>query len=346
VKPLKFVRFAALLSLPATVVLAVVVLAQQPASPGKPSDVKLSGPYAHDNLTIFLVHGEDHLKGRTFLTLPEALQQKKFVIHETQSVNQLTMENLSPTEEVLILSGDILKGGQQDRIAQFDILVPPKSGKLPLQAFCVELTAARWMRKLEGKDKTFEGSPFNSVSNSVRLATRYQMNQSEVWKQVAEIQKQLSEKAGKSVKDKESDSSLALSLKIKEVREATERYTTKLKDIFQGKQDVIGYVFAINGKVIAADIYGSPVLFRKVWPRLLDANGIEAFAERPKDGMYDKATAADVRAFFDEAAKGKASTRDVGKGVRQITNDSKRNVQFETQDLKSGTTLRKNILAH
>src|SRR5262249_5143020 len=156
-----------------------------------------------------------------------------------------------------------------DRIAQFDFLVPPKSGKLPLQAFCVEHTASRWMRKLEGKDKTFEYSPGLSANNGIRLATRYEMNQSNVWKTVREIQGQLSEKAGKSVKDKESDSSLALSLKVKEVREATEKYTTKLKDIFQGKQDVIGYVFAINGKVVAADIYGSPTLFRKVWPRLL-----------------------------------------------------------------------------
>jgi hypothetical protein len=347
VKPSKSVRFAVLLSLPVAVVLAVVVMAQQTAAPQrKPTDVKLSGPYTHDNLTIFLVHGEDRFKGRTFLTLPEALEQKKFVIHETQSVNQLTMENLSPTEEVLILSGDILKGGQQDRIAQFDLLVPPKSGKLPLAAFCVEHTASRWMRELKGKDKTFEGSPAQVASNSIRLANRYKMSQSSVWKDVAGIQRQLSEKAGRSVQDKESDSSLALSLKVKEVREAMERYTTKLKDIFKDKEDVIGYAFAINGKVVAADIYGSPALFRKVWPRLLDANGIEAFAERPADGLYDRATALDVRAFLEEAAKGKASVQDVGKGVRQITNDAKRNVQFETQDLKSGAPLRTNILAH
>jgi hypothetical protein len=171
------------------------------------------------------------------------------------------------------------------------------------------------------------------------------MNQSEVWKSVREIQAQLSDKAGKSVKDKESDSSLALSLKAKEVREATAKYTAKLKDIVQGKEDVIGYIFAINGKVMAADIYGSPTLFRKVWLRLLDANGIEAFAERPKDGMYEQTTVAAVRAFLDEAAKGKASTQDVGKGVRQITNEAKRNVQFETQDMKGGILLRRNILA-
>src|SRR5262245_23637496 len=84
----------------------------------------LSGPQTHDNLTVFLVHGPDELKGRKFLMLADALAQKKFVIHETQKVNDLTMENLSDTE-VIILSGDILKGGQQDRIAQYDQVVPP-----------------------------------------------------------------------------------------------------------------------------------------------------------------------------------------------------------------------------
>ena len=46
---------------------------------------------------------------------------------------------------------------------------------------------------------------------------------------------------------------------------------------------MIGYVFAINGKVNSADIYGSNVLFKKLWPKLLKANAIEAIAELQKD---------------------------------------------------------------
>src|SRR5439155_20034837 len=85
---------------------------------GKVTVPKISGPFHHDNLTICLIHGEDRLKGQKFLMLAEALEQKKFVIYETQKVTDLTMENLSD-HEVVILSGDILKGGQQDRIAQY-----------------------------------------------------------------------------------------------------------------------------------------------------------------------------------------------------------------------------------
>src|SRR5262245_19304570 len=46
------------------------------------SDYRLSGPYTHDNLTVFLVHGPETLDGKSFLTLREALAQGKAVVHE------------------------------------------------------------------------------------------------------------------------------------------------------------------------------------------------------------------------------------------------------------------------
>src|SRR5215472_5168028 len=54
---------------------------------------RLSGPYTHDNLTIFLIHGADQLKGKNILTLDEALEQKKVIVHETKQVNELAVEN-------------------------------------------------------------------------------------------------------------------------------------------------------------------------------------------------------------------------------------------------------------
>src|SRR5262249_6010520 len=127
----------------------------QPADAGKPLQCRITGPFTHQNLSIFLLHGPDQIQLQKFWTVPEALEQKLFVIHETQSVNQLQMENLSPDAPVIILAGDILKGGQQDRIAQADHIVPPKSGKLPLPAYCVERTAPRWMTQLTGENSTF-----------------------------------------------------------------------------------------------------------------------------------------------------------------------------------------------
>jgi hypothetical protein len=329
---------------------AVLALAQQAAAPAKApearlGDYRLTGPYTHANLTLFLVHGTDRLAGKTFLTLPEALEQKKFVINETQQVNRLTMENLSD-QEVFILSGDILKGGQQDRIAQFDLIVPPKSGKMPLAAFCVEHTAARWMRPLQFEDRKFAGSPGQVATNSIRLANRLHMNQGIVWQDVAKAQKQLSENVKAEVKAKESDSSLALSLQVKEVQSAADSYIKQLQPIMNGKSDVIGYAFAINGKVVAVDVYGSGALFQKVWPRLLQANAIEAVAEQQKDKKFETPQAAAVKTFLEDAEKGKTASRDLAKGLRQTTCESARNVLFETRvEGKKDGVIRQNYLA-
>src|SRR5687768_8472733 len=67
---------------------------------GKPAqiqagDYRLSGPYTHNNLTIFLVHGKNMFEGKTFLTLQEAMVQKKVVVYETKSVNELAIQNIS-----------------------------------------------------------------------------------------------------------------------------------------------------------------------------------------------------------------------------------------------------------
>src|SRR5688572_6978518 len=58
-------------------------------------DYRLSGPFTHRNLTIFLVHGKNVIKGKSFLTLQEALVQRKVVVYETKSVNQLSIQNFS-----------------------------------------------------------------------------------------------------------------------------------------------------------------------------------------------------------------------------------------------------------
>ncbi|PYS53636.1 MAG: hypothetical protein DMF76_27890, partial [Acidobacteria bacterium] len=111
------------------------------------------------NLTVFLIHGQDKIKGQTFLTLQEALVQKKVIVRETREVNQLSIENVS-REEVYVQSGDIVKGGQQDRMLVVDLILPPRSGKIPIAAFCVE--NGRWSQR--GSE---EVTVFNSSSNAV-----------------------------------------------------------------------------------------------------------------------------------------------------------------------------------
>ena len=44
---------------------------------------------------------------------------------------------------MFIQSGDIVKGGKQDRILSVSIMIPPLSGRILIEAFCVESGGGR-----------------------------------------------------------------------------------------------------------------------------------------------------------------------------------------------------------
>ena len=56
------------------------------------------------------------------------------------------------------------------------------------------------------------------------------------------------------VRDGASESSLELSVENSKVKESTADYIKALSGILSKHNDVIGYVFAINGKVNSADV--------------------------------------------------------------------------------------------
>jgi hypothetical protein len=167
------------------------------------ADYRLAGPHSHDNLTVFLIRGPETLPGRTFLTLQEALEQNKVVVHETSDVNELAVENLSD-EEVYIQSGEIVKGGQQDRVLQTDLIVSARSGRVPLAAFCVE--QGRWAGR--GKESAVAFSSSDSMLNTkgLKLANAYSRSQPEVWENVARAQRRLAENVGEEARDPSSSS--------------------------------------------------------------------------------------------------------------------------------------------
>ena len=110
-----------------------------PSMPALPNFVKgISGPFTRKNLTFYLVHGEDSLTGKTPLTLEEAMARKLVIVHETGEVNELSIENVSASDEVFVQAGDIVKGGHQDRVLAVDLIVPARSGRMPIDSFCIE----------------------------------------------------------------------------------------------------------------------------------------------------------------------------------------------------------------
>src|SRR5213078_3546404 len=105
---------------------------------------------------IFLIHGNEKIAGKNFLTLQEALEKSLVTVNETGQVNSLTIENRSQNEAVYIQSGDIVKGGRQDRVLAFDLIVPPNSGKMQIASFCVE--SGRWSQRGKESDRQFSES--------------------------------------------------------------------------------------------------------------------------------------------------------------------------------------------
>jgi hypothetical protein len=291
-------------------------------------DYRLSGPYTHRNLTIFLVHGKNTIKAKSFLTLQEALVQKKIVVYETKSVNELSIQNFSD-EDVYVQSGDIVKGGAQDRMIGVDLIVPPRSGKLPISAFCVE--HGRWSGRGSEKAAVFSSSADSVSTREIKLAAKRSTSQGEVWKSVTVAQDKLSRNVGARVNSTVSESSLQLAVENNKVQESADSYVKALTDIANRSNDVIGYVFAINGKVNSADIYGSNVLFKKLWPKLLKANAVEAIAELQQDKLKP-ASVSSAQGFLVDSEKAKGSDKDVNARVNLLTREDNENIFFETRD--------------
>jgi len=309
--------------------------------PRERDEYRLEGPFTQGNLTVFLIHGKDKIKGQTFITLQEALVQKKVIVRETREVNELSIENIS-REEVFVQSGDIVKGGQQDRMLVVDLILPPRSGKIPIAAFCVE--NGRWSRRGNEEVTTFNSSSNVVASREVKLAAKSRGSQGEVWREVAAAQDKLSANVGGNVKNESSPTSFQLALENKEVQKTAENYVDALSGIVNGKPDVIGYVFAINGKINSADIYASSVLFKKLWPKLLKASAIEAIAELRRGEKFAAPPADAVRGFLDDS-KGTEKEKDVSSRVQTVTRESSGSVFFETRDkAKSNVWVHKNVI--
>jgi len=238
---------------------------------------QVSGPYSCGNLSLFLVRGNDKLKDKKYLTLPEAIAQKQIVVNETGNVNDLKIDNLSDAV-VFIQSGEIVKGGRQDRALQSDMLIPPHSKSISLPCFCVE--AGRWSGRVGESASQFNSASNFVVGNGIQKAIKTDADQSQVWAQVDVKQKQLSRTLTKSVASEASPTSLQLTLEQKSVKDATNLQFKALSDVVNKEKDAVGYAVAINGQISNADIYASGGLFKKLWPGLLKSAVIEAVAQR------------------------------------------------------------------
>jgi hypothetical protein len=351
--------------------LAVMILGHSAA---RADEYRVSGPVVHENLAIYLVHGKS-AAGAVPLTLDEALRKGAVKVHETGTVSELQIENLG-TDEVFIQAGDIVKGGQQDRVLSVSLVLPPKSGRLPIASFCVE--QGRWSARGKEDVKTFATASASVPSREAKLAIRapaqpattpavtadpatgttghtrtlYQAArepraespQQQVWAKVRKVQDGLSANLGAPVRAAASQSSLQLSLENERLKDAQDAYLKALLKEGEAGDDVVGYVFAIDGKLNSAEVYPSNGLFRKMWPKLLKASITEAIGQK-NSGVAEPVPTNDAAlVFLDHAAKGAASETPLPASVRLETRQAENAFYFETRR-KDGAFVHRSYLA-
>jgi hypothetical protein len=329
------------------------------------TDRKVSGPHVHENLAIYFIHGNS-ADGPAPLTLSEALAKGRVQVIETGRVNELQIENTGD-EEVFVQAGDIVKGGKQDRVLTVSLVLPPRSGSIPIASFCVE--QGRWSAR-GGEDQAKFTSATDALPSSRALAimaappsTEPQgmrpaggpvqqraggdtaNKQQRMWESVARMQTELSASVNARVAAPQSATSLQLSLENANLKEAQAAYVAAIERAGEQESDVLGYIVAINGKTVSANIYPSNALFRKMWPKQLAAAATEAIGEKSPVAANAPAAPTPVvaREFLAEAEKGAAQERETALRMRQETRDSDGALYNETRSA-AGRWLHKSYL--
>jgi len=299
----------------------------------------ISGPFVHRNLQIFLIHGESQLEGRHYATLSEAMAKGMVVVKETGNVSELSIENRSSEALIFLNAGDIVKGGRQDRTIQDDVILQTRSGWVPLPSFCVE--NGRWTKRGAEDAANFSANTKVLTSKDLKLAARYGQNQSQVWSGVAEQQMKLNQNlsrlSGETVDTRSavSSSSLQLTLENKKLDKIKKEYLDEFEPLLNGKTDVIGFAYAINGELNSAEVYNNKNLFRALWPKLLDSAVTEAVAECDNDRKYSNVSSSELKTFFETALSGSVKERTVAKSTLVRTMTTPSTVLFETLDVQA-----------
>jgi len=350
---LKIVVAAIALMVVAAVVIPCVVQAGEVAPA---SGYSLLSPIRSSNLTVFPVVATKSYDTAEFLTLDEGLRTGEVVVTEAgqaqglirrrpgepavihpvrgAQVNQLVLVNNSK-RPLLLLAGEIVTGGKQDRVIGKDRIVPAESDPVDLSVFCVE--PGRWVAA-NGKDEfSLEGGMHGNVASpSVRASAMGAKNQQQVWDDVAKSKQAMSlVVTAPAAAEVNSTSSYARVMDNKEVQQKVDAVAEPVQRNYESvirqlrDKNAVGVVVSVNGEIVWADIFASTQLLQKYWPKLIRSYATEAVVTRAKGG---EASAREAQKFLDDL-QGRHETAETEPGVyrqSEITGDG-----FKVFELRS-----------
>jgi hypothetical protein len=291
---------------------------------------RLLDSVTYENISLFPVVASSRQDTSAFLTLDEGLSSGEVIVSEQgaaglartrdlrrspvpdyrsgPAVNQLVLVNRSK-RPLLLLAGELVSGGKQDRIIAKDRIVAPGAEPLPLDVFCVE--HGRWS----------SGSQFAAsrtiVHPSVREQAALKQDQNDVWNAVragstASVPARSSPRpaAAPRVSPSEIAETIAsaaptqsyakiyegtrVGASVEELVAQLQKRFAKSTSSLKGER-VVGVVVAYGGEVAWSDIFASGELFDHYWPKLLRSYAVEAVA-RPT--LRETASTDDARGFL------------------------------------------------
>lgn len=249
-------------------------------------------------------------------------------------VNTLWITNKSG-KKLMLLAGEMVVGGQQDRILQKDGLIPSSKKPVNLDVFCVE--HGRWTPKSERfsapKPASASLPAIGGIADPrVRGKAQAARDQSQVWQEV--------------------DNSLAKN----QTRNGTQTYQANFSSkAVQGNIDqyvrgieakfptgrAMGAVVSVNGKIVWMDRFANNQTFRKYWPKLLRSYALEGMnaLNEPSDKRAP-ATYEDALRYAGNLPAGIPTKFEGQEGVwKLLRSEDPVNVRFELQDMTSGSAV-------
>jgi hypothetical protein len=289
------------------------------------SGYKVLEPIRHGNLTVFPVVAAKSYPTGEFLTLDEGLRSGEVIVTEAGSVQGLIRRRPAPVQHydgaqvnrlvlinnskrpLLLLAGEIVTGGKQDRVIGKDRIVPAESDPVDLSVFCVE--PGRWVAASDhfGASGAMYGSAGGNVAvsglpappmammaqPSVRAKAMADKDQQEVWaevrKQREEVTNNLTVAAPSVANEISRTSSYAKVNENAEVKKQVDAVAVPIEQNYQSlirqlrDRNAVGVVVAVNGRIIWADVFASTDLLQKYWPKLVRSYASEAVVTRAKD---------------------------------------------------------------
>jgi hypothetical protein len=276
------------------------------ASSSRPEgEWRLLDPVTYENISVFPVVSPYNQDTSLFLTLEEGLLSGEVIVSEQgevglirnrdprylgppqrvgASVNQLVLINRSK-RPLLLLAGELVSGGKQDRVIGKDRIVPVGAAPLPLDVFCVE--HGRWT----GSSQFAAANTI--VHPSVRESAAVDQAQTKVWESVRNgtnakaapsaprpqissdnLQAAIAGNGRTEAYEKIYESrAVGVSIDdfVNEVQRRFAQATSGLKN-----ERVVGVVVAYGGEVAWSDIFASSDLFDHYWRKLLRSYAVEA----------------------------------------------------------------------